>query len=221
MKPAFYAGAGGGWRDYVTLLHPPYTLWHLSYVVLGAALASEVRLDRLAGTLVAFFLGLGVGVHALDELNGRPLRTEIHQGVLRALAVVGLGGAVALGLAAAATVGPGLYVFMAVGVALALAYPLELAGGRLHSDLWFALGWGAFPVLTGAFASGGSITTAAVAGAAYAVALSFAQRRLSTWVRGIRRRGAAGELDAGEAALRWLTATAVLVALTALAVRLV
>ena len=37
LRPAFYSLAKGTWRDYVTLLHFPYTLWHLSYVVLGAA----------------------------------------------------------------------------------------------------------------------------------------------------------------------------------------
>ena len=25
-RPAFYALKRGGWRDYITLLHPPYTL---------------------------------------------------------------------------------------------------------------------------------------------------------------------------------------------------
>ena len=35
-RSAFYALEPGGWRDYVTLLHPPYTLWHLSYVAIGA-----------------------------------------------------------------------------------------------------------------------------------------------------------------------------------------
>lgn len=236
--PAFYALPSGGWRDYVTLLHPPYTLWHLSYVVLGAALAPTLQLDRLAGTLVAFFLALGIGIHALDELNGRPLRTRIPAGVLRAFAIAGLGGAVALGLAATTILGPGLLAFMAVGVVLALSYPLELARGRLHSDLWFALGWGAFPVLTAAWVGGG-ITVAALAGAAYAVALSYAQRALSTWVRMLRRRAelvsgevrmADGErltldrdrlIAAPETALRWLTVVAVLVAGAALAVRLV
>jgi ubiquinone/menaquinone biosynthesis methyltransferase len=238
VRPAFYSLRQGGWRDYVTLLHPPYTLWHLSYVVLGAALASDVRLDRLAGTLIAFFLALGIGVHALDELNGRPLQTRIPDRVLLALAVAGLGGAVALGLAATPIVGAGLLVLIVAGIALALGYPLELARGRMHSDLWFALGWGAFPVLTAAYASGGSVTAAAVAGAAYAAALSHAQRRLSTWVRSLRRRAehVSGEIrmrdgaaialdrerliDAPESGLRWLTAVAVLVALTALAVRL-
>lgn len=236
--PAFYALPAGGWRDYLTLLHPPYTLWHLSYVALGAALASEVRIDRLIGTLVAFFLALGVGIHALDELNGRPLRTRIPRAILIALAAVGLGGAVALGLAALPIVGVGLLGFIAVGLLLALAYPLELAGGRLHSDLWFALAWGAFPVLTAAYASGGSITVAAVAGAGYAIALSYAQRVLSTWVRMLRRKveSVGGEMRltggehraldrsaliaAPEAGLKWLTAVAVLVAALALALRL-
>ena len=44
-RPAFYALAPGGWRDWWTLLHPPYTLWHLSYVALGAA-ATVHELDR-------------------------------------------------------------------------------------------------------------------------------------------------------------------------------
>ncbi len=40
-RPAFYALTPGGWRDYWSLLHPPYTLWHLSYVAIGAALADQ------------------------------------------------------------------------------------------------------------------------------------------------------------------------------------
>jgi len=64
-------------RDWVTLLHPPYTAWHLSYVAIGAALAPHFVAWRLGGTLVAFFLAVGVGAHALDELAGRPLQTGI------------------------------------------------------------------------------------------------------------------------------------------------
>jgi hypothetical protein len=172
-------------------------------------------------------------------MNGHPLRTRIPDPLLRVLAVGGLGVAVALGISAAQTVvGPGLYAFIAAGILLALFYPLELAGGRLHSDLWFAVAWGAFPVLTSAYATGGSITPAAVAGAGYAIALSYAQRTLSTWVRMLRRRTetvsgeialATGEhlaIDRGmliaapEAGLRWLTAVAVLVAAAALVARL-
>ena len=76
-RPAFYALDPGGWRDYVTLLHLPYTAWHLSYVVVGGCLAASVAWGRLGLTVLAFALAMGVGAHALDELHGRPLGTRI------------------------------------------------------------------------------------------------------------------------------------------------
>ena len=196
-RPAFYALAGGGWRDYLTLLHPPYTAWHLSYVAIGAALAPGFAFSRLLPALAAFFLAVGIGAHALDELHGRPLRTEIADGVLVALAAASIVGAVAIGLAGAATVDPWIAAFVAAGTFLVVAYNLELFGGRLHGDFWFALSWGAFPVLTGYFAVAGRLTGAALAAALFALASSIAQRRLSSWVRHVRRRvvRAAGTLE--------------------------
>src|SRR5205809_2721182 len=94
-RPAFYALAPGGWRDYLTLLHPPYTAWHLSYVAIGAATAPALDGARLGATALAFFFGVGLTAHALDELSGRPLATAIPDRGLRAIAAVGLIGAVA------------------------------------------------------------------------------------------------------------------------------
>jgi hypothetical protein len=186
-RPAFYALDAGGWRDYWSLLHPPYTVWHLSYVVLGAATAEVVHVGWLLETLAAFFLAMGVAAHALDELNGRPLRTRIPSGVLVALAIIGLVGAVALGVHGMIEVSPWLGAFIVVGVFLVVAYNVELAGGRFHSDLWFAVAWGAFPVLTAAFAQTATVTPAALLVAGGCVALSAAQRTLSTPVRMLRR----------------------------------
>jgi hypothetical protein len=204
-RPAFYALERGGWRDYVTLLHLPYTAWHLSYAAIGAALAADLRLNRLAWTLLAFFLALGVSAHALDELQGRPLRTEIGWRTLVLLAAVSLAGAVAIGVGAAAAWGWWLLAFVAAGGFLVPAYNLELFGGRFHSDLWFGLAWGAFPLLTAYFAQEQAVRAPALLAAAFATALSLAQRTLSTHVRAVRRDGAAGELAAAEAALRALT----------------
>ena len=148
-RPAFYALASGGWRDYWSLLHPPYTLWHLSYVVIGACIAPVVNFGWLFETALAFFLAMGLAAHALDELNGRPLRTRIPDGVLSAIAVVGLAGAFALGIHGAIVVSPWLWVFIAVGGFLVVAYNLELLGGAFHSDLWFALGWGVMGAISG------------------------------------------------------------------------
>lgn len=187
-RPAFYALAGGGWRDYVTLLHVPYTAWHLSYVAIGAALTPEFALDRLLPTLAAFFLAVGIGAHALDELNGRPLRTRIPNPVLIGLALASIAGAVAIGIAGALIVDAWIGAFVAAGAFIVFAYNLESFAGRFHGDAWFALAWGAFPVLTGFFACAGTLDGAAALGAAAAFALSLAQRRLSTRVRDVRRR---------------------------------
>jgi hypothetical protein len=189
LAPAYYTALGRGWRrDVWAILHPPYTAWHLSYVVIGASLAPKVSGFRLVATLVAFFLAVGIAAHALDELNGRPLRTSIPSWVLKTAAVAGLSGAVALGFAGLPVVGIGLLPFIALGVLFVFAYNLELLGGRMHGDFWFALSWGAFPLLTAYLAQAGSISIGAVIAAAGAFALSFGQRSLSTPARTLRRK---------------------------------
>lgn len=237
-RPAFYALESGGWRDYWSLLHPPYTLWHLSYVVIGASIAPDVNVRWLLETLAAFLLGMGLAAHALDELNGRPLKTKISDGVLKAIAVVGLLGAIGLGIDGTIEVSPWLWVFIVVGGFIVVAYNLELFGGTFHSDLWFAIAWGAFPALTGFFAQTGRTNVAAAGVAGACAMLSGAQRVLSTPVRRLRRsvREVRGELEladgtvepldaaslrsAPERALRWLSAAVPLLAAALLVARL-
>jgi len=187
-RPAFYAARPGGWRDWWTLLHPPYTAWHLSYAVIGASLAPHVYLGRLIATVLAFFLAVGLAAHALDELHGRPLGTSIPGPVLLAVSGVGLAGALALGVAGIGQAGAILIPFMVAGPVLVIAYNAELFGGLVHTDLGFAAAWGAFPALTGYAAQAGDLSAAACIAAAAALALSAAQRRLSTAARTIRRR---------------------------------
>jgi hypothetical protein len=187
-RPAFYALRTGGWRDLLTLLHPPYTAWHLSYVAIGAAVAPRLYGYRLVWTLVAFLLGVGVAAHALDELHGRPMGTRLSDRMLTVLAVLSLAGAAAIGVLGAVTISASLLVFVVVGVLLAVAYNLELFGGRMHSDMWFALGWGAFPALTAYWVQAGELRAEGVLVAAACLMLSAAQRRLSTPVRELRRR---------------------------------
>jgi hypothetical protein len=195
LRPAFYAARSGGWRDWWTLLHPPYTAWHLSYVVIGACLASRVRTDRLVATLLAFFLAVGVAAHALDEVNGRPLRTRIPNRWLVASAVLGIGGAVTLGALGIARVGWALVPFVLIGPILVVTYNLEVR--PVHKDLFFAASWGAFPLLTAYVAQTGGVSWPAVIAALGALALSLAQRTLSTPARLLRRRslGASGAIQ--------------------------
>ena len=237
-RPSWYALETGGWRDYVTLLHPPYTAWHLSYVVIGGCLAPAVAWGRLGAAVAAFALAVGVGAHALDELSGRPLRTSIPAPVLAGLAAVSIAGACAIGVVGAVTFQPWLVALVPVGLFLVLAYNLELLGGQFHSDLWFGLAWGGFPVICGYAAVAGDLGVAAFLGAAFGVLLSLAQRVLSNDVRRVRRRvvRVTGELElrdggrepldaehliaAEERGLRLLAATVVVLAAALVAFRL-
>ena len=186
-RSAFYAvGRGtGGLGDWVTLLHPPYTLWHLSYVAIGAAVMPDLVLWRLAGTLLAFFLAVGIGAHALDELHGRPLGTGISTTVLTITGIVAITAAMVLGLVFG---GWKLLPFVIAGGVLVYGYNLELFGGALHSDVWFGVAWGAFPVLVGAYAQHFTLSLAAGVAAVAAFFLSMGQRALSTPARMLRRR---------------------------------
>ena len=177
----------------VTLLHPPYTAWHLSYVVFGAVAARHIYPDRFLATLVAFFLAVGVAAHAFDERYNRPLKTQLADRTLTALACMSLVAAVGIGIAGVVTVSATLAPFVVVGGFLVLAYNLELWGGRFHNSFWFAAGWGAFPALTSWWANTTAIHdvsdvlagSMAVAGC---FAMSVVQNRLSVPLRRLRRK---------------------------------
>lgn len=193
--PAFYARRGGRAADWWTLLHPPYTVWHLSYVVLGAAMAPSRDWGALALSVLAFFLAVGIAAHALDELAGRPLGTAIGARTLGVVAGLSLAGAVALGLVGVFWWGPvnwPLAVAILPGAVLVVGYNLELFGGRLHNDLTFAAGWGGFPVVVGFVAQSPALSwpilVAIVAATLGGVGTSYAQRFLSTPARQLRRR---------------------------------
>jgi heme O synthase-like polyprenyltransferase len=216
-RPAWYALERGGWRDYVTLLHPPYTAWHLSYVIIGGCLAPVGAWERhapvgawgrLGAVVAAFALAVGVGAHALDELNGRPLRTKIPDRVLIALAGVSIVGACTIGLVGAVAFEAWLALLIPLGLFLVLAYNLELAGGRFHSDVWFGLAWGGFPVFCGYAAVAGDVRGVTALAAVFAVLLSLAQRVLSNHVRYVRRQVIAvrGELELADATRKPLDA---------------
>jgi hypothetical protein len=190
-RPAFYALGGGRVGDALTLLHPPYTAWHLSYFALGAGVAPALHVNRLLWGLAAFALAVGVAAHALDELHSRPLGTGIAPAVLAGLGVAGLVGAVAIGVAGVLTVSVWLVPLVLAGGVFLPAYNLELAGGRFHSDLWFALGWGGFPAFTGYFVNAEQVALPGLLMAVGCTVMSVAQRRLSSPARELRRRTAA------------------------------
>ena len=238
LPPAYYVLGRSGWRAWWSLLHPPYTLMHLSFVVVGAALAPTLNLRNLGATIAAFFLALGIAAHALDELHGNPLGTTIPRPTLIAVAAVSLSLSIIIGIAGFLISDVHVLWFIPIGVFLLITYNLELWGGIFHTDLWFGLAWGAFPALTANFAQTGTINAIGLLGAAYAFAMSLTQRTLSTPVRQLRRKtdavegtihfsdGRTGEVSLPgilrplEQGLQWLVRTSLLLALALFLMRL-
>jgi hypothetical protein len=172
--------------DVVSLLHVPYTIWHLSYVPIGAALAPDLDWLVLGGTLTAFAIGLGIGAHALDEVKGRPLGTGLSDRVLWAMGLGAMGVSLAIAIVGAFVVSPWVILWAIVGILLAVGYALEWP--VLHTDLGFGLAWGSFPLLVGFWAQTQTFTAAVLAMAVMACLLSLAQRALSTPARFVRRK---------------------------------
>ena len=150
-RRAFYAPRGSRFADLIALLHPPYTAWHLSYVVIGAALATSLDPVRLAGSLAAFGLGTGLLAHSLDEWHGRPLRTGFGDSTLLGFAALAGVGVLAVTVVGAVVVSPWVVAWAVGGAAAAIGYAIERPAW-LHGTWGFALAWGAFPVLAGYWA---------------------------------------------------------------------
>ena len=188
QKPTWYTiGKGGIISDVLNLLHFPYTIWHLSYVLIGIALSPIIYADRSLATLFAFFLGLGIGAHALDETMGNPLETKLSRLNLYAIGLSAVSAAVAIGLYYAFTVSLLLLPFIGVEAFFALVYNLEMFQKKFHNTIVFALSWGVIPFLTGYFVNSLQLGLDSLIAAASVGLLTYVQRTLSLQARSIRR----------------------------------
>jgi hypothetical protein len=188
LKPAWYSLDGEGpLKDIINLTHPPYTLWHLSYILIGISLAPSIHPDRSISVLVAFFLGLGIGAHALDETMGNPLQTRLSRTQLYLIGFSSLGAAVFIGLYYVFTVSLWILPFVILEGFFALTYNLEAVSKKFHNMVVFSLSWGAIPFIMGYFVNSLSLTLPILIASAAIALLTYVQRTLSIQARTVRR----------------------------------
>lgn len=188
QKPAWYTVEGQGvLSDLVNLLHPPYTLWHLSYVLIGIALSPTIYLERSIAVVVSFFLGLGIGAHALDETMGNPLKTKLSKPELYLLGLSSIIIATSIGAYYVITLSPLLLPIILVEVFFALAYNLEFFNKKFHNSFVFSISWGMLPFVTGYFVNALSISPGALLTSIAIGILTYVQRTLSNQARSVRR----------------------------------
>ena len=180
------------------------------------------HLDRMLWTLAAFALAMGVAAHALDELNGRPLAHRDPDRGRSSRSPSSRSPARSRSASTARSSGAGACSRSSPSARSSCRRTTSSSfGGRFHTDWWFAIAWGGFAALTGFFVEAQSIRLEGLLAAAYATALSLAQRRLSTPVRHARRTlGDTAGTEPLEHALHALTWASLLVACALVAARL-
>lgn len=192
-KTWYFTASGTKLGDLYNILHVPYTAMVLAFVLMGAEVTPQVHAVRLAATLLAYLLALGIGAHALDQLEpeGSHYVLRLSRRELTSMAIVGLGGGIALGLYYAATVSVLLVPFIAAGVFFAVAYPLpsRVLGGAFHNNPSFAFAWGFLPAVTSYFANAATVALPAIAVGAVTAALAWEEIRLSRFARSARKQG--------------------------------
>ncbi len=187
----WYAGGDSWYGEAWTMLHLPYTSMVLSFAVVGAVVSPEFSWVVLAGTIAAYFAGLGIGAHFLDQLPGMGSHYVRHWPA-RALWTAGLGGVavgVSIGIVGAGLLRePYLLLFVAVQGICALGYPLApIFRGVLHRDSVFAISWGSLPCLTSYYVQSGTLTVLPVLLAVVFAAVAVLEIRVSRRSREERR----------------------------------
>jgi xanthine/uracil permease len=190
-------------RVVIGLLFLPYTGMVLSYTVIGGMLAPSVAWDRVGALLVIYFLGLGIAAHALDALGSRGPKPWGEVFSRRSLWIVA-----AVALVIAYTIAgyysvryvPWLAVIALLEGFFVFAYNLEWWSGRFHTDGWFALSWGALPVLAGYVMQTNALSLAALIVAGAMAALSVVEITASRPYKTLKRMPNRSEADAALAA---------------------
>jgi hypothetical protein len=200
---AWYARSGGKLQELYTIMHLPYTSMVLSYVLIGAALSPSFYPNRVISTLLAYFLGLGLSAHALNELHARHWGETLTKRELEILSVVPLVAALLIGAygmvflysVSGSLLAPlVLLVFIFLETFFLFAYNIDLSGGRFHTDASFAFSWAALPVIVSYYVNALTITVVAVLVALAMAATAGIEINLSRWCKDFRRRSQLTEM---------------------------
>jgi hypothetical protein len=124
----------------------------VSFSTIGGMLAPSLHWDRAAAVAVIYFLGLGIGAHALDALGSKENKPWGEVFTVRQLwiaAGLSLGSAYLIAIYYMVRFVPVLAILAVLEGFFVFAYNLEWFKGRFHTDGWFAFSWGFLPVMAG------------------------------------------------------------------------
>jgi hypothetical protein len=192
-------------RAFVGLLFLPYTGMCISFAVVGSLIAGDIHWDRVGAIALIYALALGVSAHAADSIGSKkskPWGSYFTKTQLAALMVTTLAAAYAIGAYYIVLYAPLLAVIAILEGFFLFAYNFEIFNGKFHNNFWFAVSWGALPLLAGYVMQTNSVSALALAAAAIAGLVSYAEIRLSRPYKELKRSGRAQEAKRLEGGLK-------------------
>ena len=166
----------------------------LSFSVIGSMLANPIYWDRVVAIVIIFFLGLGIGAHALDAIGSKAMKpwgAIFKRSQLWIMAIVSLGIAYAIAIYYMVHYVPLLSSMAFCEGFFVFAYNLEWFQGRFHTDVWFAFSWGFLPVLSGYIIQTNRVSVEALALAASMAFFSLIEIKASRPYKELKQRSSA------------------------------
>ncbi|HEX6671232.1 MAG TPA: hypothetical protein VF084_03295 [Nitrososphaeraceae archaeon] len=177
-------------RAFIGMLFLPYTGMCISFTIIGSMLSESIAWDRVLSIFIIYFLALGVSAHAADNLGSKKIKpwgNYFSTFELRLMVIGGLSVSYILGIYYIITFAP-LLLFIAIIEGFFLfAYNFELFNGLFHNNFWFAVSWGALPLLAGFVIQTNSISVLSLISSIMAFLVAYIEIRISRKYKELKR----------------------------------
>ena len=177
-------------RAFIGMLFLPYTGMCISFTIIGSMLSESIAWDRVLSIFIIYFLALGVSAHAADNLGSKKIKpwgNYFSTFELRLMVIGGLSVSYILGIYYIITFVPLLLIIAIIEGFFLFAYNFELFNGLFHNNFWFAVSWGALPLLAGFVIQTNSISVLSLISSIMAFFVAYTEIRISRKYKELKR----------------------------------
>ncbi len=178
-------------RAFIGMLFLPYTGMCISFTIIGSMLSESIAWDRVLSIFIIYFLALGVSAHAADNLGSKKIKpwgNYFSTFELRLMVIGGLSVSYILGIYYIITFVPLLLIIAIIEGFFLFAYNFELFNGLFHNNFWFAVSWGALPLLAGFVIQTNSISVLSLISSMMAFLVAYIEIRISRKYKELKRK---------------------------------
>jgi len=191
MKKNWYQMEGSKLKEFITIMHIPYTMMCISFLTMGFAISGIRDYGLYILTFISYFLGLGISSHCFDQLTGMGSRyvEKLKDDDLIFIGIFSLVISILIGIISMIDYKLwNLIWLIPIQSFFVFSYPLaKTFRGKFHSDFWFSISFGAIPVIIGNYVNTGGFDVMVFVFASFCVIISYIEILLSRHSRYMRK----------------------------------